>query len=479
MDGLECSEINLRYVKDKILRIDAEYYQKDNLIWENVLASMEGKTISDHNGKTDCSAFYPSITGYYSSDRNNIPFLRVNEIVDGLVVISDKTVFLPEEVLKNNSKTIALAYPGDIIIAKGGNTLAKVGLVTDEFNVYATCRDVIILRTDDITDLNKFYLWAYLHSSFGQKLMWRSASQTGQPHLTLSSIDGIYIPEYSMVLQKAIEDLYNRSVNIKQVSQQNYDSAVDMLETTLSISHFPTAAVSIKNFSDSFMKTGRLDSEYYQPKFDALFDALKKFSSKRLGGNNGIVSIKKSIEPGSDAYKDEGIPFIRVRDVSKHEITSPEIYLSHDVVENVKALFPKKDTILFSKDGSVGIAYKLEHDEDIITSGALLHLTVKNTSEVLPDYLTLVLNSPVVQMQAERDSNGAIIQHWKPSEIENVIIPVLDMDKQRELAEMVQKSFALRRQSKQLLEYAKQAVEIAIEQGEDASLAWLKDKVEQ
>ena len=147
MDGLECSEINLRYVKDKLLRVDAEYYQKDSLILETVLESMAGKTISAHNGKTDCSAFYPSITGYYSDDRNNIPFLRVNEIVDGLVVISDKTVFLPEEILKANSKTIALAYPGDIIIAKGGNTLAKVGLVTDEFSVYATCRDVIILRT--------------------------------------------------------------------------------------------------------------------------------------------------------------------------------------------------------------------------------------------------------------------------------------------------------------------------------------------
>ena len=178
MDGLECSEINLRYVKDKLLRVDAEYYQKDSLILETVLESMAGKTISAHNGKTDCSAFYPSITGYYSDDRNNIPFLRVNEIVDGLVVISDKTVFLPEEILKANSKTIALAYPGDIIIAKGGNTLAKVGLVTDEFSVYATCRDVIILRTGEMTDLNKFYLWAYLHGSFGQKLMWRSASQT-------------------------------------------------------------------------------------------------------------------------------------------------------------------------------------------------------------------------------------------------------------------------------------------------------------
>ena len=141
-------------------------------------------------------------------------------------------------------------------------------------------------------------------------------------------------------------------------------------------------------------------------------------------------------------------------------------------------MYPKKDTILFSKDGSVGIAYKLEQDEDIVTSGALLHLTIKNTSEVLPDYLTLVLNSPVVQMQAERDSNGAVIQHWKPSEIENVIIPILGMDKQKELADMVQKSFVLRRQSKQLLEYAKQAVELAIEQGEDVALDWLNGKAE-
>lgn len=279
-----------------------------------------------------------------------------------------------------------------------------------------------------------------------------------------------------MVLQKAIEELYNRSVYLKQASQQNYDNAADMFEAALGITQIPDTAVSIKNFSDSFVKTGRLDSEYYQPKFDVLFDTLEKFPNKRLGGNYGIVDIKKSIEPGSETYKDEGIPFVRVSDISKYEITSPEIYLSYDVLENVDALYPKKDMILFSKDGSVGIAYKLERDEDIVTSGALLHLTVRNTSEILPDYLTLVLNSTVVQMQAERDSNGAIIQHWKPSEIENVIIPILDMDKQRQLAEMVQKSFALRHQSKQLLEYATQAVEMAIEQGENIALAWLKGK---
>lgn len=53
----------------------------------------------------------------------------------------------------------------------------------------------------------------------------------------------------------------------------------------------------------------------------------------------------------------------------------------------------------------------------------------------------------------------------------------MDIDTQKEIAVKVQESFTLRKQSKQLLEYAKQAVEMAIEQGEDVALAWLKDKI--
>jgi len=31
-------------------------------------------------------------------------------------------------------------------------------------------------------------------------------------------------------------------------------------------------------------------------------------------------------------------------------------------------------------------------------------------------------------MQAEKDAGSSIIQHWKPSEFENIIIPILPMD---------------------------------------------------
>ena len=105
-----------------------------------------------------------------------------------------------------------------------------------------------------------------------------------------------------------------------------------------------------------------------------------------------------------------------------------------------------------------------------------MHLSIKDVEAVLPDYLTLVLNSLAVQLQAERDSNGAIIKHWKPSEIEDVIIPILDVDTQKIIASKVQESFALRKKSKELLNYAMTAVEIAIEKSEEQALKWLEEE---
>ena len=55
------------------------------------------------------------------------------------------------------------------------------------------------------------------------------------------------------------------------------------------------------------------------------------------------------------------------------------------------------------------------------------------------------------------------------------MIPILDISIQEEIAAKVQKSFALRRQSEQLFEDAKQAVEIAIEQDEKTALEWLEE----
>ncbi len=212
-----------------------------------------------------------------------------------------------------------------------------------------------------------------------------------------------------------------------------------------------------KKFSNSFQASGRLDAEYYQPKYDYLFNELKFFKTKTI---RQIATLSKSIEPGSDAYCEKGIPFVRVADLSKFGLSESAIRL--DELEFKDALRPQKDTILLSKDGSVGIAYKVDEPLNVITSGAIVHLNITDR-EVLSDYLTLVINSIVVRLQAERDAGGSIIQHWKPSEIEDVIIPILPMSEQEKISKMLRHSFTLRKESHHLLEQAKHLVENSIE----------------
>lgn len=211
-----------------------------------------------------------------------------------------------------------------------------------------------------------------------------------------------------------------------------------------------------KKLSDSFFTSGRLDAEYYQPKYDCLFSRLSEFATSTIGE---LVEIRKSIEPGSGAYQEAGVPFVRVSDLSKFGLSETAIHLNPKEYHNV--IRPPKDTILLSKDGSVGIAYKVEKTLDVITSGAILHLSLKSKT-VLPDYLTLVLNSPIVRLQAERDAGGSIIQHWKPSEIEDVVIPILPMFIQQKIAEKIKLSFKLRTECQELLCEARQMVEMAI-----------------
>ncbi|ULJ64211.1 restriction endonuclease subunit S [Wielerella bovis] len=215
--------------------------------------------------------------------------------------------------------------------------------------------------------------------------------------------------------------------------------------------------VSVQSFSQSFGVSGRLDAEYYQPKFARLLQKLKQQNHKTLGE---LVHLQKSVEVGSENYRDEGLPFVRVADFSKFGISQTDKFVNPADFAGI--IRPKKDTILLSKDGTVGIAYRVQSNLEVITSGAIVHLSLK-TDEILPDYLALVLNSQAVQMQAERDAGGSIIQHWKPSEILEVVIPILPKEIQEMIADKVAQSFALKKQSEDLLNQAKMLVEMEIE----------------
>lgn len=462
LEGLEISEISLNQCAnlDYGYRLDAEFYNKEYIILENYIAKYRNEKLAAITAKIDVG-YVGSMTSEYSDDKESVILLQTKNIDEFFVNTND--VKRINRAFHNILRKSQINYE-DILIARSGSFgKASIYLNQDIIN----SADIIIVSANK-NYVNPYYLVSYLNSRYGKNQLYRFASGGLQGHVNLTILEQLQVVILSDKLQSNIEQLLYEAHNKAELATKCFSHSELILLESLGLNDLDVeqGTISSKRYSD-FIGSGRLDAEYYQPKYDKLFAKLEGFETKRLGN---IVHIDKSIEPGSEAYQNSGIPFIRVANLSKYGITDTDIFISPD--DYADAIRPKRDTILLSKDGSVGIAYKVEQDMNVITSGAILHLTVTD-KEFMPDYLTLVLNSVVVGMQAERDAGGSVIQHWKPSEIKNVIIPKLSIEIQQEITDKVRESFALRKESMRLLELAKTAVEVAIEQGETAAMEFI------
>ena len=398
---------------------------------------------------------------YLSS--GDIAFIRVQNIKGGFDINDNDLVYISN---KDNEKIKSSSLQeGDLILSKVGNSIGYFAKVSSDLGKCNISENNIGIKLSSYSDIEKSFILTYLNAKYANKLVLRRKSGNAQPKINVDDLCRIPI----LIFPKLSENIHNLIQLHEAFLNQSilsYKQAEDILNKELGITNIEnTKNYSVKSFSESFGESNRLDAEYYQDKYTQLFDIIK--NGKQL---KELVTITKSIEPGSDEYKDEGIPFLRVSNLTKFGLTDSNVFLDRKKYENL--LKPRKDTILFSKDGSIGIAYKAESDLDCITSGALLHLSVKKTT-ILPDYLALVLNSKIVQLQAERDSGGSIINHWRLPEIEMVLIPMLDYDIQNQISQKVQESFKLRKDSKNLINVAIRAVELAIEKNEEYASQWL------
>jgi hypothetical protein len=387
-----------------------------------------------------------------------------------------RQVFISEKAHTNNPRTALRSR--DVIVSTVG-TIGNSAVVDNSILPANSDRHVGIIRITK--EYSPCYLSTFLLSKFGRFQTLRESTGNVQLNLFIYKIKEIIIPFASTSFQNNVENLVKNALAKREQANNVYADAEKILLTALNLTNFTpsTEKINVKSFNESFAKTGRLDAEYYQKKYEDILAHIKSSPHASLGT---LVNIQKSIEPGSDAYTEEknGLPFLRVADYNKFGITQPQKKLHKSFVLNNQSkiirLKPERDTILFSKDGSICEAYCLYEDADFVTSSAILHLKVFEPEKLLPEYLTLTLNSNLVKMQAERDVGGSIILHWRINDVQKVIIPIIDIATQTQISSLIQESFNLKAESERLLDAAKRAVEIAIEQDEQTAMKFLTEE---
>ena len=460
---MQYSIVNFSEIKThKDIRLDAEHYYPYHLEslrkFENKSQPLSEFIVHISGGATPLGAEYPE---------EGIPFLRVQNIMPNYISDADIKYLSPsqnQEILRSQLKK------DDVLLTITGVSYGKSAVVTDEF-VGANINQHSVKMT--VKNIVSYFLSTFLNCKYGYSQSTRHVVGITRPALDYSAIKSFLIPDLHRNFQEIIESYCCQAEKSREDSKKRYNEALTLLLSELGLADWqPTHQLTfVKNFSDT--KTAeRIDADYFQPKYDKIVNTIKNYpgGSDTLGN---LVTLKKCVEVGSKEYLDTGIPFIRVSNLSPFEITQ-EKYISEELYAEIMEHQPKQGEILLSKDATPGIAYYLrEIPKKMIPASGILRLKSK-TDKIENEYLTLVFNSILTQAQINRDVGGSVILHWRPDQVAGTVVPLLHQEKQTEIEQKVIESFNLRRRAKDLLEHAKHAVEIAIEQDEQTAIDWLE-----
>lgn len=458
-----------RLLEHPEFRIDAECYKPYHLEVEKAIVRKGYKVVQDHAISVINFGAY-SLCNHIEFLESGTPFL-VTEDIKSNVVETGKLHYISDEVHLLLHKSHC--FKGQVLLTMAGAYLGQAAVFNENFECSSNQAIAkITLKSDSI---NPYYLSTFLNCKHGQSQIERFRTGTGQPNLNLGLIKLIRVVDLSGQFQTLIDRLVNVALGYRRNSVNGYQEAQIFLLSELGLTDWQPKhqPIFIKNYSDT-QQAGRIDAEYFQPKYEEIVDAIKGYPGGWDTLEN-LVTVRKCVEVGSGEYLEEGIPFVRVSNLSPFEITE-EKYISEKLYAAIKQHQPNRGEILFSKDATPGIAYYLnEQPRKMIPSGGILRLKNK-TDKVNNEYLTLALNSILTKEQVNRDGGGSVILHWRPDQVKGAVLPILSEEKQTQIQQKVIESFNLRKQSKHLLECAKRTVEIAIEKDEQTAIKWLENE---
>jgi type I restriction enzyme S subunit len=141
-----------------------------------------------------------------------------------------------------------------------------------------------------------------------------------------------------------------------------------------------------------------------------------------------------------------GIPFLTVKDVTDSELDFVNCsFITTEDYEIARAgnSAPLKGDVLFSKDGTVGKVHVVKNSSRFAVLSSLAILRPKR-NRVDSEYLGHVLRLPEVLEDAVKRKTGSAIRRIVLSDLKRVQIPLPPIEKQRRIAEILNRAEALR-----------------------------------
>jgi len=166
-------------------------------------------------------------------------------------------------------------------------------------------------------------------------------------------------------------------------------------------------------------------------------------------------------------YTDRGVPFLRVTDITESN-TSKKFIPREEHEELIKRCRPEKGDVLYSKNGTIGLAKLIDWDWEFSIFVSLC-LIKPNKDRIDPHYLTCFLNSDTAYAQATARSKSGTVTNLHLIDIKTIKIPLPPLATQQAIVSEIQSEQALVASNRELIARFERKIQAALARvwGED------------
>ena len=443
-------------------RIDSEFYSKENLKFDKWISSVNHlpltkiSNVSDGNHMAISEKFIEKGIPYYRGQNIHSFFIEDTDPI----CIDGKTYSLSTMKRSHLKK-------GDVLLSIVG-TIGGISLVTTDNKATCNCKLAILRKNGEV---NEKYLAIYLSCRYGQSQIERYIRGAVQKGLILEDMDQLSVPIMSFDFQNKIASLVIEAKTKNGCSKEKYTQAENLLISELGLENFNPSneKISIKSLKESFLKTGRLDSEYYQTKYD---DYLKKVFSYKNGyellGECCTIKDKNFMPKDEEEYR-----YIELANVRNNaQISDCDILLGKELPTRARRKVNTGDVIVSSIEGSLESCALIteEYNNSLCSTG----FYVVNSEKMNSESLLTVFKSSLILNLMKKGCSGTILTNIVKEEFEKLPIPLLKQGVQDEIASYIKQSMEYSKKAKELLEISTKSVEIAIDKDEQAAHNFLE-----
>lgn len=467
MNGLECSEIMLSKCKNIIdFRIDSNTYKKYYMYVEELLKNKKAIILEKYILSIQNFGAY-SLCNYINFLDSGIPFLMTQNVrknyidYDGVKYIDEATHLL---LWKSH------CFYKNVLITMAGEYLGRAAVYEND-EVISSNQAIAKLRLKNENE--SYWISTFINTKYGQAQINRLKTITGQPNINMSIIKTLLVPIASKKIIDKVSSVVIMSSEYRACTKKIYSEAEQILLKSLNMDNFvPSQKNTTTKLLSQFMNAGRLDAEYFQPKYDDIENKIELLLNDK---KNGCFTVNNIISESNRVIKIEDkkeYKYIELSDIDNYgNVTDCTIDIGINLPSRARKEVYTGDVIVSSLEGSLQKCA-------IITetfNGALVStgFHVVKSDEINSETLLLLFKSWFMQELMRKHSTGAIMAATSDDSFKKILLPVVKLDVQEMIANKIQKSFELRAKSNELLEAAKRAVEIAIEKNEETAMQYL------